>query len=148
MRVQRVAHYVMNFAALAANNVAASTGQDSFQVDSGYDFWWMKAEAFVFDANGLGVSTLQWPRLTVLLSDGVSQQQLSDEAVAVQSIFGTGQIPYILPQPHKVEATATMNATVTNFHTVTAYSVQLVFSGLHVQKGVNPFAKPQSRVAR
>ena len=144
---QRFHSYELNFSALTA---ATGSGQDSFLVESNYDFYWMKSEAFVYDAAGLGVSTLQWPNIEVLMQDGASQQQLSNRAVALASLFGTGQIPYILPKPHAVYGGATFNATVYNKHTTTAYSVRLLFSGIHVDRGapLNKAAVPGFRAQR
>ena len=39
-----------------------------------------------------------------------SQQQLSNQASSIHNMFGSGQIPYILPKPHVVKGGATFNA--------------------------------------
>lgn len=135
MAVQRFHTYELTFAALAAGG---GFSQQSFLVETLYDFWWLKSEAFIYDVNGLQVSTLQSPNLEVVLQDGMSQQQLSNQAVAVAGVFGTGQIPYILPMPHVIQGGATFSATVTNRHLAIAYSVRLLFSGIHVAKGRMP----------
>jgi hypothetical protein len=131
MNLQRFHSYVLSFGAIAfgANLPLA------FQVDTGFDFIWMKASAFIYDAAGLGVSTLLLPRLTVVLQDGSTKQQITDGEVPVASLFGTGQIPYILPLRHRIVGGATFNAQVFNRHTATAFGVDLVFSGAHVQRG-------------
>ncbi|HJX19126.1 MAG TPA: hypothetical protein VJ437_13165 [Acidiferrobacterales bacterium] len=117
--------------------MAAATGTDTdtFQVKADYDFYWFKSEAFVYDSNSLGVATTQWPLIEVMLQDGGSTEQLMNQAAAVNSVFGTGAIPYILPQPHKVPGGSTFNVTATNKHASIAYSVRLAFSGVHVFKG-------------
>jgi len=122
---------------LTLGPLIAATGQDTdtFQVQAAYDFYWFKSAAFIFDANGLGVSTLQWPNIDVLLQDGSTTEQMSDQAASVNSLFGTGQIPFILPQPHKIDAGSSFNVSVFNRHASVAYSVRLAFSGVHVFKG-------------
>ena len=133
-KLKRIHTYELSYAALAA---AGGSGQTQFQVESDYDFWWVKSSAFVFDAAGLGVSKLQWPNIEVLLQDGKSLQQLSNQAVSVSGIFGSGEIPFILPQAHRVPGGATFTAVVTNRHATIAYSVRLCFTGVHVFRGTN-----------
>jgi hypothetical protein len=126
---------------------AGAADVDNFQVQAAYDFYWFKSEAFVYDAAGLGVSTLQWPLITVTLQDGSTTEQMTSQAAAVSSLFGTGQIPYILPQPHLVTGGSNFNVTATNGHTTTAYSVRLAFSGVHVFKGM-PLQRQQLKRLR
>ena len=141
MRVQRFHTYQLAYANLgvsAGSEAAGGSATDSFLVETAYDFWWLKAQAFISTfATGQGIVTTTLPLLTVLMQDGSSQQQLSNEAVPIAAQFGTGEIPYILPQPHIIAGGATFNATVTNLAT-TAYSVRLLFSGVHVAKGQAP----------
>lgn len=122
---------------LTLGPMVAATGQDTdtFQVQAAYDFYWFKSEAYIYDANGLGVSTLQWPNIEVLLQDGATTEQMSNQAAAINSLFGTGQIPFILPQPHKIDGGSSFNVSVFNKHATIAYSVRLAFSGVHVFKG-------------
>ncbi len=128
---ERFHNYVLSSAAIAAGGQQVLT----FLVDTGYDFIWMKSQAFVYDANGLQVSTLLMPRLTVNLQDGSSKQQVNDGEVPIAALFGTGQIPYILPVRHRIRGGMVFNATVFNRHAATAFSVDLVFSGSHVVLG-------------
>lgn len=134
MSVQRFQTYELTFGPLAA---AGGFAQKSFQVLTSDDFWWLKSQAFFYDVNGLQISTLQSPNMDVLLQEGAAQSQFSNQAVAIASIFGTGQIPYILPAPHVIVAGATFNVIVTNRHVATQYSVRLAFSGVHVAAGTS-----------
>ncbi len=146
-QVKRFFSYELTMGPMAA----AAGDTDTFQVKADYDFYWFKSEAFVYDANGLGVATTQWPLIEVMLQDGGSTEQLMNQAVAVNSVFGTGAIPYILPQPHRIPAGSSFNATATNKHATIAYSVRLCFSGVHVLKGQSLYQVPpaaQRRVRR
>lgn len=122
---------------LTMGPLVAATGQDTdtFQVQAAYDFYWFKSEAYVYDANGLGVSTSQWPNIEVLLQDGSTTEQMSNQSASISSMFGTGQIPFILPQPHRIDAGSSFNVSVVNRHATIAYSVRLAFSGVHVFRG-------------
>lgn len=126
---------------------AAGSDVKNFQVQAAYDFYWMKSEAFVYDANGLGVSTLQWPRISITLQDGSTTEQMTSQAAAVASIFGTGQIPFILPQPHLIVGGSNFSVTATNNHASIAYSVSLAFSGIHTFKGM-PLQRAQLKRLR
>jgi hypothetical protein len=133
-RKERFHSYVLSSAAI----LFGANQQLNFQVDTGYDFIWMKAQAFIYDVNGLQVSTLQLPRLTVVLTDGATKQSITDNEVPIATIFGTGQIPFILPVRHRIVGGATFNAQVINRHGATTFSVDLVFSGSHVERGALP----------
>jgi len=125
--LRRFHDYPLTFGPLA---FAGGNDIKSFQVETGYDFAWLKASAFVFDANGLGVAPDSWPRLTCLLSDGSTQLQISTGEQAIGNLFGAGRYPYILPIPHILRGGQTLTAQVFNRHTATAYSVTLSFSGV------------------
>ena len=139
---QRFHSYRLLFAALAA----AANQPASFQVETDYDFYWVKAEFFAYD--GAGTAT-KLPLATVLLQDGSTAQQLSNATLPVSALFGSGEIPFILPAPHLVKAGSTFNATVYNISAATVYTVYLVFSGLHVPMGtVLASARRSARMPR
>lgn len=125
---QRFHSHSLLYAAIAAG----ANSPQSFQVETDYDFYWIKAQFFAYD--GAGTAT-KLPLATVLLQDGSTKQQLSNANVPVPALFGSGEIPYILPSPHLVKAGSTFNATVFNISAATVYTVYLVFSGLYVPVG-------------
>lgn len=139
---QRLHHYTMLYPAMAP----AAVLPQSFQVETDYDFYWIKAEFFAYDAAGAATKS---PLLAVLLQDGSSAQQLSNIYPPVAAVFGSGEIPYILPAPHLVKAGSTFNATVRNDSGAVTYTLYLVFSGLHVPAGtVLPSAQRSARMQR
>lgn len=145
--IQRVHTYTLTFPASALTGGGGSS-QQSFIVETLYDFWLFKQSAFVYDSNGLGVSTLQWPFIAVLMQDGATQQQLVSAASPIASLFGTGQLPYVLPQPHMVSGGATFNVTATNNHASTAFTAVISFTGVHVAKGARPNRERIDRARR
>lgn len=142
--LKRFHTYPLLFSALAA---AGGTDAKNFQVETGYDFLWVKGQAFVYDANGLGVDPDLWPRLVVTLQDGSTQQAITTGETPIHSLFGTGSLPFILPAPHRIIGGATFNATVFNRHVANAYSVVLAFSGVHVRPGAAMPARLMRRAA-
>lgn len=142
--IKRFHTYPLLFSALAA---AGGNDAKSFQVETGYDFLWVKAQAFVYDAAGLGVDPDLWPRLVVTLQDGSTQQSITTGETPVHSLFGSGTLPFILPAPHRILGGSTFNASVVNRHTLNIYSVYLAFSGLHVEAGAAMPARLPRRAA-
>lgn len=142
--LKRFHTYPLLFSALAA---AGGNDSKSFQVETGYDFLWVKAQAFVYDVNGLGVDPDLWPRLVVTLQDGSTQQAITTGETPIHSLFGSGSLPFILPAPHRIVGGATFNATVFNRHATVAYSVYLALSGVHVEAGAALPARLRRRAA-
>ena len=142
---QRFHTYELEYDSLAAG---ASQAQ-SFTVETLYDFWIFKQQAFVLDV-AMEVQAIDgtMPMIDVLMQDGSSQAQLSNKPLALAAVFGTGQIPYILPQPHLIPAGAQFTVTVTNRHSANDYTIRLQFSGVHVPPGGVPGrAVPAARSA-
>ena|SRR5258706_15432859 len=125
---RRAQIYVLKYAALAFGGGAPN--QQSFQVDTEYDFELFYLTAFVFDANGLGVLETQWPNITALLADGATKQSLTSDEAALRGLFGTGPEPHPLREKHVVQGGATFFATLNNRHAATAFSATLHFIGV------------------
>jgi hypothetical protein len=134
MLMKRFYTYELTFPA-TGTIVAGLSSQQTFQVETAFDFYWLKAQAFIYDVNGLGIVTTTLPLLTVTLQEGSTQQNLNTSETAIANIFGTAQLPYILPTSHKIVGGSSFTATVFNRHAATAYSCKLSFSGLHVPAG-------------
>lgn len=127
--IKRFQSYELVFAAIAANG---GSGQANFLVETAYDFWWTKAQAFVYDSTNAPVAQ---PLATCILQAGSTAQQLMQSEVSVSNIFGTGQLPFILPAMHKIEGGTNFLATVYNRHPTAIYTVKLAFSGVIVAHG-------------
>lgn len=114
------------FTALAA----AADGSVEIKVEADSDFYWYKAAYFADIAAAAQTdSTRVIPLVTVLITDNGSDRQLMRSAVPVPSIFGTGEIPFILPAPHRFMASSTFSVAVTNFDAAATYNLRLQFIG-------------------
>jgi len=69
------------------------------------------------------------PSCTVLLVDTGSGRQFSDQAVPIASLFGTGEIPFVLKQPKILLARTSLSVTVANFDAAATYTIRLSFIG-------------------
>lgn len=110
---------------------AGATSNGSFTVQANSDFKWLKACYFADIALGNQTNdTRVIPLATVLVMDQGSGRQLMSTAVPISSIFGTGEIPFILPNPKIFAAKSTVAVTVANFSGATAYNIRLSFIGV------------------
>ena len=90
-------------------------------------------EKLTFQADLAGVaqndSTRVIPNVTVLITDTGSGRQLSNVAVPITSLFGTGQEPFILPRPKRIAARSTLQAIVVSFEAVSVPTIRLSLIG-------------------
>lgn len=76
------------------------------------------------------VSTAVLPNAGVTMIDTGSGYQYMDAPVAVPSIFGNGQFPYILPNPKLMVAKSTLQVLVTNWDFAAGINLRLYFNGV------------------
>jgi len=118
--------YEVDFSALAAG--ASATGQFSVQAEA--DFLLTKTAYFAdIAAAAETVSSQVIPLVTVMINDTGSGRNLMSTAVPVGSMFGRGDLPFILPRQRLFVASSVVNITVTNFSAATAYNLKLSFIG-------------------
>lgn len=109
--------YELDFTTSIAGNGQA-TGTLQIQTDS--DFFWTKS---AYAQTGTGVPA-------ILIQDTGSGRNLSTYAVPVINMFGTGQLPFILPRQRVFASNSTVNITISNLDSVNAIStLRLSFIG-------------------
>lgn len=118
--------HTITFSALAAG--ASNSGE--IKIDTDADFFWYKAAYFADIAAAAQTDgTRVIPLVTVLVTDTGSARQLQSAATPIPSLFGTGEIPFILPAPHKFKAGSNISVDVTNFDAAATYNLRLQFIG-------------------
>ena len=119
--------YAFNFAALA--NGASSTITQNVQADA--DFDWLKGvyQADIAAAAQTDSSRIV-PLVTVLITDTASGYQLSSAAIPIETCFGTGLTPFILPAPYRFLRAGTISITLANYSAATTYNIRLCLSGV------------------
>lgn len=89
-----------------------------------------------YSANALNAGTTKAnqvvPNCSILLTDTGSGANLMDKAVAVTSIFGTGELPFAVPMPRVFTTNATLQATVTNLDPANGLNLMLSFNGVKI----------------
>ena len=118
--------YQEDFSALA--NGTSATGNINIQADS--DFVLQKITYFADIAAAAQTdSTRVIPLITMQVTDSGSGRNLFESPVAVPSLFGTGELPFILPTPKLFSARSTITITVANFDAAATYNLRFSFIG-------------------
>lgn len=120
--------YTSDFASIAAGASATNT----INIEADANFRWEKSTYMAANAaalTNLTVNTRIWPLVTILITDTGSGRQLMDSAIPIPSMFGSGEIPFILQQPKIFSARSTITLTLTNFDTALAMQIRLAFIG-------------------
>ena len=119
--------YEIDFAALAP----AAQANGSIQIQADSDFKWLKSAYYAdIAAAAFTATTRPIPSVTVQITDGGSGRNLMNQAVPVPSLFGIGELPFILPIPRVFKANSTINISVTNFDAAETYNLRMSFIGL------------------
>lgn len=112
---------------------AGTTGTGNINIQADSDFVVQKLTYFAdTDKQPQTDSSRVIPLINVNITDSGSGRNLMETAIPVPNLFGTGQIPFILPQPKLFLARSTIAITVTNFSAVTVYNLKLSFIGYKV----------------
>ncbi len=106
--------YEVSVAALAA----AGTFTGSFTVQTDSNFLW-QAAAVCGDTTGTVAAR---PLVTVTITDASSGRQLMSAASPVGNIFGTNELPFILPTPRFFRGGTQVTIAGTNYSTGTTYT--------------------------
>lgn len=119
----------------ARKSVAAGSTSvtDSITIQSDADFLIEKL-AYVADNAGGAItdSSRIIPNIRVLLTSGTSSAQLMSVPVPISALFGTGQLPFILPKPFFLRASSTMQIQYSSDEAALTLNVQLSFIGRKV----------------
>lgn len=112
--------------AITSSLAPAAQAPANFTLNADSDFLWQKASI----ASVTGGFLDQLPNLTILITDTATGRQLSNVALPVANSFGSGQLPFILPQPKVFQARSSVQVTVVNIDGATTYtSIYLSFIG-------------------
>lgn len=106
---------------------------DSITIQSDADFLIEKL-AYVADNAGAAVtdSSRIIPNIRVLLTSGTSSAQLMNVPTPISAMFGTGQIPFILPKPFFLRASSTLQIQYSSDEAALTLNIQLAFIGRKV----------------
>lgn len=113
-----------------ADLVAGQTLNGSIEIQADSDFVWTKGAYFATVAGGAQTNDSRVvPLVSLQLIDTGSGRNLMETATPVPSVFGTGELPFVLPVPRLFFARSTIQVQVTNFSAATDYGLRLSFIG-------------------
>lgn len=118
--------YELDFASIAAGGSA--TASFTIQADSDFLLTKLAYHPTIADA-AYNDSTRPIPNASILIQDTGSGRNLMNTAVPLDAIFGTGQLPFILPRQRIFVANSTVNVTINNFDAANATKLRLSFIG-------------------
>lgn len=103
---------------------------DTIQIQADADFIWQKA---TYQADDGGASQTDSnrliPNVLVQITDTGSNRKLFFNPVPIPSVFGTGELPFILTNPRLFMKTSTIQIDFTSFEAVATPTVRLAFIG-------------------
>jgi len=109
---------------------AGASAQGSIQIQADSLFQWERAAYFVTIANAaFTANTRPIPNVAVQIVDSGSGRQLFQTAQPIPSVFGTGELPFLLPTPRWFKPNSQIQIQLTNFDAAVAYNVRLSFIG-------------------
>ena len=118
--------YQEDFDGLAPSTSA--TGTINIQADS--DFVLQKMTYFADIAAAVQTdSSRVVPLITLQIVDAGSGRNLLEAPAPIASLFGEGDLPFILPTPRVFVARSNIELTVANFSAATTYNLRLSFIG-------------------
>ena len=132
-RVDRTRRDFYTYEAEALAIAPAGSANDIINIEADSDFMLQKltfeadiaAAAFTDSARPI-------PLVTIQIIDSGSGRQLMQNPIPVASLFGTGELPFILPNPRKFMRNSTMQIAFTNFDAAITYNVRLAFIGYKI----------------
>jgi hypothetical protein len=100
---------------LPATLSAGGTTSGSFNVDKDSDFMWMKGTFYADIGNATqSASSRVIPGVTVVIKDTTSGRDIMTTPVPIPAMFGTGELPFILPTPKLLPAVSTITVSFAN----------------------------------
>lgn len=118
--------YELDVASIA--NGASQNVNITIQADS--DFCLVKLGITADIAGAAQTSSTQIvPLCTINIVDTGSGRQIFSAPVAIPSLFGNGQLPFILPVPRLFKARSNIAVALANYSNATTYALRMAFIG-------------------
>lgn len=109
---------------------AGGTVTDTIQIQSDADFIWQKATYFADNAAAQQTdSSRVIPNCLIQITDAGSNRQLFFNPVPIPNVFGTGVLPFILPNPRLFLKSSTIQIDFTSFDAAATPDIRLSFIG-------------------
>lgn len=118
--------YEVDFALLSNG----TTAQGSFTVQADSNFLWQYGAIYCDDGSDLDPSENPViPMVSAVIKDTSSGRDLMSSGVPLGSMFGNGNLPFLLPTPRFFRAQTQVNVSLANFASAADYNIRLSFIG-------------------
>jgi len=109
------------------------SANDVINIEADSDFIMQKLSFQADNAGGAFTdSTRLIPNVSVQLVDTGSGRQLMQNPIPIPSIFGWGELPFVLDNPRKFLRNSTIQVAFTNFDAAVTYNIRLAFIGYKI----------------
>jgi len=134
MQRDNVTRLLYAYSADSGTVAAGGTATDSIAIEADSDFVIVKQSMHVTDGAG---AALTWdsriiPNVTLQIIDTGSGRQFFDGEQPAANLFGTGEIPFILPAAQLVRANSVLRVNFTSFEASADRRLQLSFIGFKI----------------
>lgn len=112
---------------------AGNTAEATMQIQADSKFLWERAAYYATIADAAFTKdTRPIPNVAVQIIDSGSGRQLFSVPQPIPSVFGTGELPYVLSQPRYFLPNSLIQIQFTNFDAAASYSIRLAFIGTKI----------------
>jgi hypothetical protein len=123
--------YRSNIASIAAG----ANASDTINIEADSDFILQKMSYHVDIAAAAYTSSARpIPNVSIQLTDTGSGRQVFSGAIPIPAVFGTGELPFLLPNPRRFSANSTLALSYANFDAAITYRIYLCFIGMKVYR--------------
>lgn len=124
------------YSAIFTTVLAGTSQTTNVQIQADSDFEIQKLTAQIIQDLATEDNSTSIQGLSALITDTGTGRQLSDVAVPLSDLFGTAQLPFILPNTKILAARAILAVQLSNYATGINYArVQLSFIGRKIFRG-------------
>lgn len=131
VRQKRRDFYIYEAEALALASGASSNDVVNIEADSNFILQKLAYQADIAAA-AFTATTRPIPNVTVQIIDTGSGRQLMSNPIPIPSFFGTGELPFILPNPRLFMRNSSIQVAFTNFDAAVTYNIRLALIGYKV----------------
>jgi hypothetical protein len=115
------------------NLAPAGTFNGSIQIQADSDFKMVKLTQASDNAGAAQTESSRiLPNASITFLDTGSGRALFSQAIALNALFGTGELPYILPVPRIFKARTNISVTVVSFEAALTLNIRLALHGMKI----------------
>jgi hypothetical protein len=131
MRQQDIFTYPVSFVGATAVGPLATVTQ-TLTFDASSEFTWFYSGMLAINAaasTNITATNRIWPLATILITPSDTSAQFMQAPAPMATLFGTGEQPFVLPQPRIFAPRSALTVQITSLDTALTYNLFLSFIG-------------------